>query len=101
MRAALPPEHWEEWVLQGYPEEVVGLLLSDGRLLPMVNRSPRPRRAWEVDPQEFLQVLGWLRASGLAMVSWVHSHPHGLPRPSRRDPEGLVLATDGKRVWWP
>lgn len=100
MRATLPPEQWENWVLQGYPEEVVGLLLSDGNLLPMVNRSRRPRRAWEVDASELLPALQQLRASGLDMVSWVHSHPHGLPQPSRRDPEGLVLATDGKRVWW-
>lgn len=81
---------------QAWPAEAVALLggcrTTDGllvtRCLPLANTCPGPGR-FAVAPQQFLDALAALAVDGSAWLGFAHSHPGGLPRPSRADQREL------------
>ncbi|MGA7674578.1 MAG: M67 family metallopeptidase [Rhizomicrobium sp.] len=55
-------------------------------LRPTANFSEEPD-GFEIDPTAHLRLMRELRGSGREIVGCYHSHPRGLPVPSRRDRE--------------
>lgn len=84
-----------------YPEECCGLLVGRSgpdtwtvaRAVPSPNVAPPPRRdRFEIDPALLLRTQRALRGSGDIIAGHYHSHPNGMPRPSR---------DDASRAWQP
>lgn len=94
-----------------WPEECCGILLGRrrgaltrvDRALPVVNARPRDREhGYEIAPRDVLAAQRSARRVGLEIVGFFHSHPDGVPRPSRADVAAawpdtsyVVLARDG------
>jgi desampylase len=96
------------------PHECCGLLLGDGArgtvtaLLPAANVAADARRHFEIDPVVLFAAHRAARAGGPAIIGHYHSHPAGLPVPSRDDAaqaEGrgeiwLIAGADGALAAW-
>jgi proteasome lid subunit RPN8/RPN11 len=78
---------------RAYPQEGCGVLLGvDGprarrvtRAVPLENRHPEPARRYAIEPEAFLAAEKRARDLGLEVVGFYHSHPDGVPEPSRTD----------------
>jgi proteasome lid subunit RPN8/RPN11 len=77
-----------------WPEECCGILLGRRhdaaatvrRVLPAANARPRDREhGYEIDPRDLVAAQRLARHEGLDIVGFYHSHPDGVPRPSRED----------------
>jgi len=82
-----------EHALAAYPEECCGLLLGEpgaerelvASVVPVENRYAEPRRGFELPPDAVACALAQERRGGRDVVGVYHSHPDGVPVPSRRD----------------
>lgn len=88
---ALPPEggthdRLKQVILRKRPEEAVGLIASDGRVIELTNTSSQPESNFEITKLELLEVLSSESNTGDVgqMIFW-HSHPGGGIGPSRTD----------------
>jgi desampylase len=70
---------------QTFPEECVGVLFSDGTTQPLHNTAVDRRRGFLVSARETLAVERTAASRGLRVSAFYHSHPDGLPLPSRED----------------
>ena len=57
---------------------------------PTRNVADDPRRRYLIDPEEQLAVFERLEDRGEDIVGFYHSHPQGLPSPSRTDAEAAA-----------
>lgn len=91
--------------------EVCGLLLGKGHAIrdaPAArNVAGDPAAAFEIDPATLFAALRVERAGGPAVIGHYHSHPTGVPMPSRCDAAAamgdgrlwLILGRDGGSFW--
>lgn len=92
-------------------EEVCGLLLGQGgaieAILPAANVAPDPARHFELDPAVLIAAHRAARSGGPQVIGHYHSHPSGVPIPSRTDaacasPDGslwLIIGAGEARLW--
>lgn len=80
--------------------EVCGLLLgAPDRVddaVPARNVAPDPARSFEIDPAMLLKTHRDARGAGTRVIGHYHSHPDGIPRPSRRD---AARAVENGQLW--
>ena len=81
----------------GYPLEVCGVLLGEGRfvhaVVPVPNAEPEsPRVRYRIAPEELARIQREGREVGLDIVGYYHSHPDHPARPSATD---RALAAQG------
>src|SRR5690606_36690044 len=80
--------------LEAAPNEACGMIGGQGeqarRIIPVPNVASDPRRCYTLDPETMARAWGELRASGLEVIGFYHSHPDGNPLPSKSD---IALAT--------
>ena len=74
----------------GYPLEVCGVLLGQGRfvhaVVPVPNREVvRPRVRYQIAPEDLARIQREGREVGLDIVGYYHSHPDHPSRPSDTD----------------
>lgn len=96
------PEYDEivEHATEGHPAEVCGILGGEfdatrsnvSRTHRATNVSKRPRTEYYMDPEEQLELIDKIEATGDEVVGFYHSHPSGPTGPS---------ATDAERATWP
>jgi proteasome lid subunit RPN8/RPN11 len=83
---------------RGYPDEVCGLLIGvqEGdtktvrEVVPVENaweQVDERRRRFRIGPEVLAQEEQRVRAAGLSIVGFYHSHPDSEPRPSETDRE--------------
>jgi proteasome lid subunit RPN8/RPN11 len=83
---------------RGYPDEVCGLLIGvqEGdtqvvrEVVPVENaweQVDERRRRFRIGPEVIAQEERRVRAAGLSIVGFYHSHPDSEPRPSETDRE--------------
>ena len=103
---ALPADLRAQFAVEAraaFPHECCGLIegVREGdkvcalALRPTANFSEHPD-SFEIDPAAHLRLMRELRGSGREIVGCYHSHPRGLPVPSKHDRE--QGGTDGF-VW--
>ncbi|MDX2075159.1 MAG: M67 family metallopeptidase [bacterium] len=67
----------------GYPEEVCGLLVGHGeqisRVIPTENGASDKRNSFLIPQQALNQYLPKIRAEGLNLIGFYHSHPNTAP----------------------
>jgi proteasome lid subunit RPN8/RPN11 len=89
-----------QWCCQGYPNEVVALLLgtvSDAdeivitQFVPVANQATDATRHFVLDPQGWLTADAQAQALGLEIVGIVHTHPNSVPQPSTTDSASAAL----------
>lgn len=89
-----------EEATRAHPNECCGLLLGDGARValarPAANVHPDPARHFEIDPGALIAAHRAMRAGGLALLGYYHSHPNGLARPSASD---AAQASGDGRAW--
>lgn len=77
--------------------EVCGLLLgTPGRITGVAhcrNVAATPATSFEIDPAQLIAAHRHARSGGAALIGCYHSHPGGVPQPSRRDADDA--GTDG------
>ncbi len=80
--------------LEGWPEEVCGLLLGRGDTVEDVtqlrNCSPRPRDHYALDPLEYMHAEREWDQRGVSVLGVWHSHP---------DSAGVPSVTDERHAW--
>ena len=98
--AAASPDH-----------EICGLLFGTATRIEAAqgcrNVAVDPARRFDLDPAALLAALRGARAGGAQIVGHYHSHPTGLPEPSRCDAEAaaadgaiwLIIANGEIRAW--
>ena len=78
----------------GYPHEVCGVLVGTARegvvrvsrAVPVTNReTERPAVRYQIAPEDLIDVQHSVRAEGLDVVGYYHSHPDHPARPSETD----------------
>ena len=78
----------------GYPHEVCGVLVGTSRegvawvsrVVPVANReTERPAVRYQIAPEDLIGVQRSVRAEGLDIVGYYHSHPDHPARPSETD----------------
>lgn len=69
---AIPPA--VQHSIEGLPEEVVGLVLSDGSTIPLINQARSDRR-FEVSVAQLANVLSLINPDTHLVYSLYHSHP--------------------------
>lgn len=101
----------ETAAVAAFPEECCGLLVGqdvgDGddirltRVVSAHNRAPRPRVAFEIDPQLWLDLRNQLADGADRIAGLYHSHPGGGTAPSPRDRAAAwdLAGTDAPLVW--
>lgn len=75
---------------QCYPEEACGLLLGRSQehvveALPMANQAEDRRRAYLIDPEDYLRNEYHAEDRGFRIIGVWHTHPDGKPEPSVTD----------------
>lgn len=73
------------------------------------NVAADPSRNFEIDPAALIAVHKDVRAGGMALLGYFHSHPNGLGEPSASDiaqasPDGLIwliIAGGAVTAWQP
>ncbi|WP_370385511.1 Mov34/MPN/PAD-1 family protein [Novosphingobium sp. EMRT-2] len=82
------------------PREACGLLLGQGAhvetAMPTANVASDPMRHFEIDPAALIAAHRHARADGAKVLGYFHSHPNGLPHPSRTD---QAAAAGDNRIW--
>ncbi|PJF32457.1 MAG: hypothetical protein CUN52_01560 [Phototrophicales bacterium] len=73
----------------GYPHEVCGLLVGRGehilRVIPTENHAPDTQRGFLISTQDLNIHLPQIRAEGLSLIGFYHSHPDAPAIPSPTD----------------
>lgn len=73
----------------GYPQEVCGLLAGRDeqilRVIPTENRASNKQRGFLISPHDLNIHLPQIRAEGLLLIGFYHSHPDTPPIPSPTD----------------
>lgn len=67
------------------PEEAVGLLTGDGRVILLPNRSSEPGNSFEVSRSDILAAIRMHEIEDYSSLTLWHSHPNGGVGPSRID----------------
>lgn len=82
------------------PDEACGLLLGHSDRIvaarPARNVAAHPDRAFEIDPAMLLRTHREARAAGHRVIGHYHSHPNGVPTPSRSD---AARAVEDGQLW--
>lgn len=77
----------------GYPQEVCGLLAGQGehikRVIPIDNHAPDKQRGFLITHHDLNIHLPQIRAEGLSLIGFYHSHPNTPPIPSPTDMRDL------------
>lgn len=108
---ALPLIH--SHLIEGLPEEVVGLVLSDGSIIPLINQA-RSSSRFEVSVAQMADVLASIDPEVRTVYALYHSHPAKELSLSFLDQRNLqihyrtglsvpwlVMIPDGSaRMWW-
>lgn len=76
-------EELKQLVLSKAPQEAVGLLTKDDRIIPLTNQSSEPENNFEILRSELIEALG--NETSLVDLTLWHSHPNGGVGPSRTD----------------
>ena len=111
IKAAIPAIH--QHLLDGLPEEVVGLVLSDGSTVRLINQA-RSSSRFEVGVPQLAQALADINPATHTVIGIYHSHPLNSPDLSPADQESMkvqwgvgfsvpwvVMTGDGRvSVWW-
>jgi proteasome lid subunit RPN8/RPN11 len=83
-----------------HPRECCGLLLGKGERValaqPAANVHPEPMRHFEIDPKALIAAHRAVRAGGLEVLGYYHSHPNGRAEPSATD---RAAASGDGRAW--
>ena len=102
--------HWAE---AAGTHECCGMLRGHGDRIAAVeltrNVAADPARYFELDPAALFAVHKDMRAGGLPLLGYFHSHPNGLPQPSEIDvaqapPDNLfwlIIANRLVTAWQP
>jgi proteasome lid subunit RPN8/RPN11 len=89
-----------QWCRQGYPNEVVALLLGTidaadeiviAQFVPVANVAIDTTRHFVLDPQGWLTADAQAQVLGLEIVGIVHTHPNAVPQPSASDSASAAL----------
>jgi desampylase len=94
-----------------HPRECCGLLLGKGHRLalarPAANVHPDPERHFEIDPKALIAAHRAMRAGGLEILGYYHSHPNGHAEPSATDRDTAsgdgriwAIVAEGRVSWW-
>jgi proteasome lid subunit RPN8/RPN11 len=92
----MPTSVYEQLRLHGeqtYPLESCGVLIGQAtpegnlvtRAIPAANASASPRDHFEIAPADLVQILRHVRAAGLDILGFYHSHPDHPAQPSATD----------------
>ncbi len=85
---------------RAHPRECCGQLLGkDSRVAlaqPAANVHPDPERHFEIDPKALIAAHRAMRAGGLELLGYYHSHPNGRAEPSAAD---RASASGDGRIW--
>ncbi len=94
-----------------HPRECCGVLFGTEAAItahqPAANVHHQSTTHFEIDPQTLIDAHRAMRAGGLRLVGYYHSHPNGLPEPSSTDrtmaaSDGMIwaiVAQDHVRLW--
>jgi desampylase len=89
-----------EEATRAHPRECCGLLLGMGERIalaqPAANVHPEPERHFEIDPKALVVAHRAVRAGGLELLGYYHSHPNGRAEPSAAD---RASASGDGRIW--
>ncbi len=79
--------------LEGYPNEICGLLIGNGnrilRIIPTENGATNKENAFIIPTSALNEHIPKLRAEGLELIGFYHSHPNSAPIPSETDIQEL------------
>lgn len=82
------------WAKNGYPYEVVALLLGHvgpagqvcvDQIFPVANLAPDQATQFEMDPHGWLEADAHAQMHDVAVIGMIHTHPDGVPQPSAAD----------------
>jgi desampylase len=83
-----------------HPRECCGLLLGRGSQVALAqsaaNVHPAPESHFEIDPKALITAHRAMRAGGLDLLGYYHSHPNGRAEPSAQD---RAAASGDGRIW--
>lgn len=89
-----------DWAQQDETVELCGLLRGTGGHVASLERAHNiagdPTRHFEIDPVVLIAAHKDIRAGGMPLIGYFHSHPNGRATPSQMDVERA--APDG-RIW--
>lgn len=111
IKASLPAIR--QHLVDGLPEEVVGLILSDGSTVRLINQA-RSTSRFEVGVPQLAQALADINPDTHTVIGIYHTHPLNSPDLSPADQESMkvqwgvgfsvpwvVMTEDGRvSVWW-
>jgi len=79
--------------IEGYPNEICGLLVGHGnhilQIIPTENGAPDKQSAFIIPVSALNVHIPKLRAEGLDLIGFYHSHPNSVPIPSETDIQEL------------
>ncbi|MDN3646133.1 M67 family metallopeptidase [Pontixanthobacter aestiaquae] len=83
-----------------HPNECCGILLGAAgeiaQIQPATNVHPTPETHFEIDPATLIAAYKIEREGGPNVIGYYHSHPKGLPEPSKTD---QASAAGDDKVW--
>ena len=101
----------EHWYYVEYPQETVGFLLYDSRVVHLTNEDPRPDQ-FAVSETQILTEMKQRRFGPDDIFAVYHSHPTRTAEPSVEDTQfmaelhniwpgkvHIIMDSDGYRVW--
>ena len=86
---------------EGLPEEVVGLILSDGDIVRLINQA-RSKNRFTVSRAQMAEKLAYIDPEKHVVVAIYHSHPDGTSTLSPTDIDSMrgTWADDGLTLPW-
>lgn len=82
------------------PQEICGLLLGENHDVAVIrftrNVASDPLRHFEIDPVDLIAAEKDMRAGGMPIIGYFHSHPEGPVKPS---PVDAGSAAPDDRIW--
>ena len=101
------------WAADAGQNECCGILRGSGSRVFAVEQTANiaadPSRNFEIDPAKLIAVYKDVRAGGIPILGYFHSHPNNVARPSASDiaqaaPDGriwLIIGGDAITAWQP
>lgn len=102
-----------QWADEAGQNECCGILRGEGNEVIAIERAANvaadPSHNFEIDPAALIAVHKNIRAGGMPILGYFHSHPNNVARPSASDiaqsaPDGLlcvIIAEDAVTAWQP
>lgn len=98
IRTAIPALNIHAW--EGLPEEIVGLILSDGDIVRLINQA-RSSSRFEISRRQMAEKLAYVDPEKHSVVAIYHSHPSGTTTLSPTDLESMSLSWKVDRLTIP